>query len=140
MHRPGHSWALLLQARRHMETQLQLGISKCTNCWYERQVSNLVLPTVALGLHYTTAEPGLDSPGIITPTTKYNCEVLLLLRLLDLEDWKKSQNHVTEEEKQLNLQSYPSPLQLEETQSRTLIWPHQFISSLSMHKGKLENH
>lgn len=54
MHRPGHSWALLLQERRHMETQLQLAISKCTNCWYERQVPNLVLPTVALGLHYNS--------------------------------------------------------------------------------------
>lgn len=57
------------KARRHMETQLQLGISKCTKCWYERQVSNLVMPTVALGLHYNSR--AYIEFSLVSPTTKW---------------------------------------------------------------------
>lgn len=91
-----------------------------------------------LWVSITTAEPILNSPWYLLQPNG-NCGVLLSpVRPRRLE--RQSQKHVTEEEKQLNLQSYPSPLQLEETQSRSLMWPQQFISSLSMHKKKLENH
>lgn len=56
------------KARRHMETKLQLETSKCTKCWYERQVSNLVLPTVALGLHYNSG--AWIGFSLVSPTTK----------------------------------------------------------------------